>query len=52
MRGVDAGGESWIKRMRPRTGEGRGVVGGGEGEGGVSRMQTAAPGVGRFSQVA
>lgn len=43
MRGVDAGGESWIRRIRPRTGEGWGLVGNDEGDGGVSRMQTAAP---------
>ncbi len=43
MRGVDDEGESWMRRMRPRTGEGWGVIGGGEGDGGVSRMQTAAP---------
>jgi len=49
VRGVDAGWESWMRRMRPRTGEGWGVVGGDEGEGGVSRMQTAAPGVRRVS---
>lgn len=43
MRGVDTGGESWIRRIRPRTGEGWGADGGDEGDGGVSRMQTAAP---------
>jgi len=43
VRGGDDGGESWMRRMRPRTGEGWGTVSGEEGEGGVSRIQTAAP---------
>jgi len=49
VRGVDDEGESWMRRMRPRTGEGWEVVDGEEGDGGVSRMQTAAPGVRRVS---